>query len=164
MSDMYDKLGDLLNDVLESGKIPQEKEDQKPKTEENTVKSSGPSFFSQNTNEKIKKLRKEKHNIHSGHKTEEIPVGKVYKNTSFSTYEYKNMHKYTENLHIPKEVSESLDTLHLVSLEDWKTVKKAYHEALKNAHPDTKTEGNTYYTVEQVIKAYNTLKNYYKHK
>lgn len=171
MSDMYEKLGDLLNDVLESGKIPEnnEKKDQEIKKEAENASKTGPFSFNkekitEKTNQNKANTRRIKHNTSF---TEEIPVGKVYKDASFSDYEYSELHKYAEKMHIPKEVSDSLDTLHIVSLCDWKKIKKAYHQALKKAHPDTKEKmpGEVqHYTVEQVISAYNILKNYYKHK
>ena len=123
---MYDKLGDLLNDVLESGKIPEYKEEhQKPYNQKDDVASD----FSFN-----------------------------HKDTPPVSQE----RPFAPPPHIiPASIKKALAVLNLLKLEKWSVIKKAYHTALKNTHPDT-SKTKTEYTVEQVIKAFSDLKEYYK--
>lgn len=159
MSDMYGKLGDLLNNVLEAGQIPQEEitKDQDPVNYKGDGENSDPFF--------IDKSAKEKSTIHRKKiiNNDSIPQGFVYK--AKNTADIK-MHKYTKIMHIPLEVSKSLDTLHIVSLEDLNEskLKQIYHQLLKENHPDTankncknsdkKGENNR---IDEIKQAYNTV-------
>lgn len=174
MSDMYDKLGDLLNDVLEKGEVPQEEisKDQNPGSYKDERENSDPFFMSDALKNK-KKAQKtgnftqnSKENPHQFRKIntfdEKINEGKVYKAEDLSS-QCINMHKYTKLMHIPCIVSKSLDTLHIVSLDDLNLIKlkTRYHELLKEIHPDTrKNSSGDNNTVDEIRTAYITVKNF----
>ena len=146
---MYDKLGDLLNEALEKGEIPQKKAD----------KAADSDKLENQSKEKTDNIRKNVENKQFFTHKKQIPTGEVIK-----------MHKYTESMHIPPEIVNALGTLHLVYPVDWKIVKKQYHTLLKSVHPDTKTtiqsslsvQNNIQQTVDDLKQAYALLKAWYK--
>lgn len=160
MSDMYGKLGDLLNNVLETGEVPQDEitKDQDPISYKGDGENSDPFFMQNSAKEKQIPHRKT-------YKINENPQGKVYKADNISEYSVK-MHKYAKLMHIqniPCIVSKSLDTLHIVSLVDLndEKLKVIYHKRLKEIHPDTQVvDGKNNFTVDEIITAYNTVKNF----
>lgn len=172
MSDMYDKLGDLLNNVLEKGEVPQEEisKDQNPGSYKDERENSDPFFMSESLKnpEKAQKTanftQKSKENYPHNRKIntfeEKINEGKVYKAEYIDSH-CINMHKYTKIMHIPCIVSKSLDTLHIASLNglDLSKLKSIYHELLKENHPDTaKNNSRDNNTIDEIRTAYNTVK------
>jgi len=145
MPDMYDKLGDLLNEALESGKIPQK---EKEKTENDRAipdeKSENSGHFDFNRI-KIKKKK-------------QIPTGQVIK-----------MHKYTHNMQFPPHVQKALTTLDIVYPFTIHRIKKQYHKLLKEVHPDSKktiqsslsVQNIRQYTVDDIVNAYKILQAYF---
>jgi len=160
MPDMFDKLGDLLNEALESGTINQIKQDSSAQAENiqdrdtsstNCDKSGLFSFKeSENSQKNAKKRIK-------------IPI---FSRTI--TAEVIKMHKYTINMHIPPDIQQALTTLDIVYPYNLHQLNKQYRKQLKLHHPDKK---NTIQNQEDVIKirqlsidditgAYKLLKDY----
>ncbi len=125
MSDYYSKLGNILNEALENGQIPKNEEKTQKKaskTQEFLEKDKkAPELNTENLKyaDKDEKIRKKL-------KKEEIPTGEVIK-----------MHKYTNLMHIPQEISQILTTLDIAYPYTWKKITKRYHELLKKLHPDS---------------------------
>lgn len=153
MSDMYEKLGNLLNNVLETGEIPQDDitKDQNPVNYKDNGENSDP--FSFNTNDFQQNFR-EKYTSGT-----ENPVGSVIKEQDTHGI---NMHKYTKIMQIPCIVSKSLDTLHIVSIENLtlEDLRKQYHQILMENHPDTTNKKGILFTPEELKNAFDTVKNY----
>lgn len=173
MSDMYEKLAELLNNVLETGEIPQDEitKDQNPVNYKDNGENSDPfSFNPSNSSENQlnnQKRQKKSENINifqqkirekytSG---DEIPTGSVIKEAD---YHCINMHKYTKLMHIPCIVSKSLDTLHIASIENLTSeqLRKQYHQLLKENHPDTANKKGILTTPEELKNAFDIVNKY----
>lgn len=188
---MYEKLGEMLNEVLENGGIGLDKVNEEDKKQvDDKINADDKISVDDKINADDEKIglhtgkikekktfdRKIDEKIHISSQKQQISTGKVIK-----------MHKYTQNMHIPQEVLQALGTLHLVYPADWNIIKKQYHTLLKSVHPDTNTNKTTIQTTEHVFKnihpgtkkdsttpaveslsidelkkAYNTLKAWYK--
>ena len=159
MPDMYDKLGEMLNEALKSGKIPTDRhceadasrhceaegrsnpsEKQNDQvTSDEKIKESG--HFSFNKSEKStvnnKKSAEKTNNRHFKTADRSKPTGQVIK-----------LHKYTYNMQFPPHIQKALGTLDIVYPFTVKDIKKQYHKLLKENHPDTQ---NTIQT-SQVVK------------
>lgn len=200
---MYEKLGEMLNEVLENGGIGLDKvnEEDKKQVDDRINGDDKISIDDKiNGDDKISVDDKinaddEKIGLHTGKikekKTFDRKNGeKIYissQKSQISTGEVIKMHNYTENMHISPEVLHALGTLHIAYPTDWNIIKKQYHTLLKSAHPDTNTNKTTIQTTEHVFKnihpgtkkdsttpaveslsidelkkAYNTLKAWYK--
>lgn len=142
MADYFEKLGNLLNEALENGKIPQEEK----KTDNFNTETNN---FSKNKESK----QKIKDNFR---KKKATPTGEVIK-----------LHKYTTNIQFPPKIQNALTTLDIVYPFTIKDVKTQYHKLLKQNHPDTK---NTIQNSQNVLKteqinniqdAYKILKDYF---
>ena len=134
MPDMYDKLGEMLNEALESGKIPQNK------TTKTESEDSGPVHCQRdeasdssisNRNSRKKTLKSEK--------KQQIPTGEVIK-----------LHKYTYNMQFPPQIQNALTTLDMVYSFTQKDITAAYHNKLKEIHPDTQNTIQTSQTVQNI--------------
>lgn len=166
MSDMYEKLGNLLNNVLETGEIPQEEinKDQIPTDESIGTENSGPfSFNNQNNPQEKQENTKKTNESHSKIRinytnNKEIPVGSVIKD-----FNNVNMHKYTNLMHIPCIVSKSLDTLNIVCINNLTvdSLRKQYHKILRENHPDTSNKKGIFHSPEELKNAYEIVKNYF---
>ena len=124
MPDMYDKLGEMLNEALESGKIPQ---DNKHESEEESVvepvETTDSSFdFIKNTQKSTENNKKS---------------AKNNSKTAFATGEVIKLHKYTYNMQFPSHIQKALGTLDIAYSFTTKDIKKQYHKLLKENHPDT---------------------------
>ena len=136
MPDMYDKLGEMLNDALESGKIPQEKKletEEEPVVEPVKTTDSSSDFF-KNTQKSAENIRKSSENASK----QAVPTGEVIK-----------LHKYTYNMQFPPLVQKALGTLDIAYPFTQKDITKQYHKLLKENHPDTQ---NTIQTSQDVKK------------
>lgn len=142
MADYFEKLGKLLNEALENGKIPQEEK----KTDNFNTETNN---FSKNKESK----QKIKDNFR---KKKAPPTGEVVK-----------LHKYTTNIQFPPKIQNALVTLDIAYPFTIKDVKIQYHKLLKQNHPDTK---NTIQNSQNVLKteqindiqdAYKILKDYF---
>ena len=125
MPDMYDKLGEMLNEALESGKIPQDK---KHESEEESVVE--PVETTGSSSDFIKNTQKSTENNKKSAKNDS-------KNT-FATGEVIKLHKYTYNMQFPPQIQNALTTLDIVYPFTQKDISAAYHKKLKETHPDTK--------------------------
>ena len=162
MPDMYDKLGDMLNEALESGKIPQNKEPEEPGNTEDTENTfpehvegvettADPGSFI--LNEKSKSSDTRKKSIKS-EKKQQIPIGEVIK-----------MHKYTYNMQYPPQIQSALTTLDIVYPFTTKDITAAYHKKLKEVHPDTQNtiqsskyvQNNRQLTIDEIRQSYQIL-------
>ena len=124
---MYDKLGEMLNDVLESGEIPKENQNDQVTSDEK-IDESG--HFSFNKSEKStvnnKKSAKKPTIGHCETESRSNPTGEVIK-----------LHKYTYNMQFPLHIQKALGTLDIAYSFTQKDITKQYHKLLKQNHPDT---------------------------
>ena len=140
MPDMYDKLGEMLNEALESGEIPQENSNSGPEdvvvefsqSECIETTDSGPDNLTEKNSQKEKKTVKKK-------KTKAIPTGEVIK-----------MHKYTYNMQFSPEIQKALQTLDVAYPFIQKDITAAYHKKLKEVHPDTQNTIQTSKDVQNI--------------
>ncbi len=157
MGDMYSKLGDLLNDALEKGEIPQKKSDDSNENQDLSRKTETENQNLQEDKEKKSQITKKKINIFT--QKSQKPTAEVIK-----------MHKYTQNMYISPEIQQALNTLHIAYPTTWNVIKKQYHKLVKDLHPDTKTttqdsnsaQNNTAQSIQQLQNAYELLKSVYK--
>ena len=160
MPDMYDKLGDMLNEALESGKIPVSRQNESDDSDDQkqTIKNENDQFSAKNNEEtghfsfkRTKKLKKTA-------EKEQIPVGQVIK-----------LHKYTYNMQFPPHIQKALTTLDIVYPFTQKDISKQYHKLLKENHPDTKKTTQTSQsvqnirqkTVDEITEAYKNLCDFF---
>ena len=154
MPDMYDKLGDMLNEALESGKIPKSQinnNDQK-KLQENEVDSGH--FDFKDDEKRTEKSRK----TLKSEKKQQIPTGEVIK-----------LHKYTYNMQFPSQIQNALITLDIAYPFIIRDITTAYHKKLKQFHPDTKNtirdshdvQNNRQLTIDEVRNSYKILCDFF---
>lgn len=156
MSDMYDKLGELLNEALESGKIPNNKNQGVVEPVETT------SFF----NEKVVSTSSTTANSDSK-TTKRIKIPKKEKK---ATGEVIKMHKYAVNMYITPEIQKALTTLDIVYPYTLPQLKRQYYKLLKQCHPDSKITiqtsntvlNNRQYTVDEIKQSYELLTEWIK--
>ena len=168
MPDMYDKLGEMLNEALESGKIPTDRHCEaegrsKPSENQNDQVTSDEKIeeaghFSFNKSEKStvnnKKSAERTNNSHFKTENRSKPTGQVIK-----------LHKYTYNMQFPLHIQQALATLDIAYPFVILDIKKQYRKLLKENHPDTKkaiqtsqdVENNRQKTVDEITKAYKIL-------
>lgn len=163
MPDMYDKLGDMLNDVLESGKIPADNHSEvetenrnKPIENQNDQsipddKSEESGHFSFNQNKKTTVNNKKS--------------SKKDSKNAFATGEVIKLHKYTYNMQFPPHIQKALGTLDIAYPFTQKDITKQYHKLLKENHPDTQNtirtsqdvENSRQKTIDDITEAYKIL-------
>ena len=160
MPDMYDKLGEMLNDVLESGKIPKKEPDSTVVEPLETTAESG-SFVLNDEKKggfyKLNHRRTSKKSLKS-EKKQQIPTGEVIK-----------MHKYTYNMQFSPEIQNALVTLDIAYPFTKKDITKQYHKLLKQNHPDTQNtiqisqdvHNIRQYTVDEIMTAYHILCDFF---
>lgn len=170
MPDMYDKLGDLLNEALESGRIPENTQENKTFNSDNFIDRDTSSencdksgLFSFNNSHK------------TDDKKEKVAV-KIPKEPQKATAEVLhqsetvNMHKYTKIMYIPPLVQQALETLDIAYPYDVSTIKIQYRKLLKQYHPDSKTTiqtsdsvfKNRQLTVDDIKNAYSIISDFFK--
>ena len=159
MPDMYDQLGEMLNEAVESGKIPQNEKNDQVDSHEN-VEESG--HFSFNKSEKSTvNNKKSAKKMTIGHcETERLsnPTGEVIK-----------LHKYTYNMQFPLHIQKALGTLDIVYPFTQKDITKQYHKLLKQNHPDTQNtiqtsqgvQNNRQKTIDEIVEAYKILCDFF---
>ena len=151
MPDMYDKLGEMLNEVLESGKIPHSEQENinDQNTESEKVSDSG--HFSFKNDEKPVENDKKSAKIA---KKKVIPTGEVIK-----------LHKYTYNMQFPPYIQKALGTLDIAYPFRQKDISKQYHKLLKQNHPDMQNtihssqivQNNRQITIDEIVESYKIL-------
>ena len=152
MPDMYDKLGEMLNDVLESGKIPQNDKNDQITSDEKKEESGHFSF--KNYENKAKKAGIDAKKL----KKEQIPTGQVIK-----------LHKYTYNMQFPPLIQKALNTLDIAYPFTQKDISKQYHKLLKENHPDTQNtiqnselvQNIRQYSINEIQDSYKTLCDFF---
>ncbi len=161
MPDMYDKLGEMLNEALESGKIPTDRH----------CEAEGRSKPSENQNDQVTSDEKIEETGHfSFNKSEKSTVNnkKSAKNdskTAFATGEVIKLHKYTYNMQFPPHIQKALGTLDMMYPFTQKDITKQYHKLLKENHPDTQNtiqtsqgvKNSRQKTIDDITEAYKTL-------
>ena len=159
MPDMYDKLGEMLNEALESGKIPQNEKNDQINSHENVEESGHFSFKeSQKSSENPNNSGKNTKNRHCETKGRSNPTGEVIK-----------LHKYTYNMQFPPHIQLALGTLDIAYPFTAKDIKKQYHKLLKENHPDTQNTiqttqsvvNNRQKTIDEITEAYKILCQYF---
>ncbi len=157
MPDMYDKLGDMLNEALKSGKIPQEDKTNGQNIPDENAGNSDRFSFNQADIQR-NNSRKSQNSAEN--------IGKYSKNTSkkaVQTGEVIKMHKYTYNMQFPPHILKALNTLDIAYPFTQKDITKQYHKLLKKNHPDTKNTIQTSQSVENHIhKTINEITTAYK--
>ena len=163
MPDMYDKLGEMLNEALESGRIPT---DHNCKAED----QSNP-----NTNDQETASEKSADSGHFSFKKDEKPVendkksAKKTQKTEIPTGEVIKMHEYAYNMQFPPQIQSALTTLDIVYPFTQKDISVAYHKKLKEVHPDTKNTiqisesvyNSRHITVDEIKKNYQILSDFF---
>ena len=152
---MYDKLGEMLNEVLESGEIPKNttKAEEEPLVEPVETTGFSSAFF--NTSQKSTENTK-----------------KSVKNTSktaFATGQVIKMHKYTYNMQFPLHVQKALTTLDIAYPFTQKDISRQYHKLLKQNHPDTQNtiqasqvvQNIRQHTIDEITEAYKILCDFF---
>ena len=163
MPDMYDKLGEMLNEALESGRIPQQNSNNGQNIPEEECEDSDRFSFNQaeNQQDNSKKYQKTKEKDQKSAeklRKKQIPVGQVIK-----------LHKYTYNMQFPSRIQKALSTLDIVYPFTQKDITKQYHKLLKENHPDTQkaiqtsqTVHNTrQYTIDEITESYKILCDFF---
>ena len=176
MPDMYDKLGEMLNEALESGKIPAsrpyEVEDSGKITETENDQTINDQTIGEEKHEEsgrfsLKNTEKSKEKEQNSHKsTENIRnTSKKSSKKGFATGEVIKLHKYTYNMRFPPHIQKVLDTLDIAYPFTHKDIAKQYRYLLKQNHPDTKktihhshdVKNNRQKTIDEITEAYKTL-------
>ncbi len=124
MPDMYDKLGEMLNEVLESGKIPHSEQQNINDQDTENIKVADSGHFSFKNDEKT---------VENDRKS-----AKKASKKDISTGEVIKLHKYTYNMQFPPHIQKALGTLDIAYPFTQKDITKQYHKLLKQNHPDTK--------------------------
>ena len=156
MPDMYDKLGEMLNEALESGKIPQ---DNKHESEEESVVE--PVETTDSSSDFIKNTQKSAENNKKSTKNDS--------KTAFATGEVIKSHKYTYNMQFPPHIQIALGTLDIAYPFTAKDITKQYHKLLKQNHPDTKitiqysqdVQNNRQLTIDDIKYSYQILCDFF---
>ena len=138
MPDMYDKLGEMLNEALESGEIPQNKPDDTVVEPVETTAESGSFILNDGVFDKLNHNSDSKKHLKSP-KKQKIPTGEVIK-----------LHKYTYNIQYPPQIQKALTTLDIVYPFTQKDITSSYHKRLKESHPDTQNTIQTSKTVQNI--------------
>lgn len=156
---MYDKLGEMLNEALESGKIPQNEKNDQVTSDEKFEESGHFSFKeSQKSSENPNNSGKNTKNRHCETKGRSNPTGEVIK-----------LHKYTYNMQFPPHIQLALGTLDIAYSFTAKDIKKQYHKLLKENHPDTQStiqtsqgvENNRQITIDTLTDSYKILCDFF---
>ena len=162
MPDMYDKLGEMLNEALNSGKIPQNKKNDQDSEE--SVQDSGHFSFNSTENQEnnSRKSQKTAENLNTSgkkHEKKEIRTGEVIK-----------LHKYTYNMQFPPLIQKSLYTLDIAYPFTQKDITKQYHKLLKQYHPDTQNtihtsqsvQNNRQKSIDDIVASYKILCDFFE--
>ena len=151
MPDMYDKLGEMLNEVLESGKIPHNEQENINDQDTESEKAADSGHFSFKNDEKPVENDKKSAKIA---KKKDIPTGEVIK-----------LHKYAYNMQFPLHIQKALGTLDIVYPFRQKDISKQYHKLLKENHPDTQNtirssqavQNSRQITIDEIVESYKIL-------
>ncbi|MCR4735581.1 MAG: hypothetical protein K5829_11315 [Treponema sp.] len=117
MAEMYDKLGEMLNDALKNGEIPQFKREDREFSE----KEEDSGLF----------LSKEDINPSENNPEEAQKDSKNGKSR-------EKLYKYTDFMHFPLNIRNILGTLDIAHPFLWSQLKKDLLKNIKIQHPDTK--------------------------
>lgn len=161
MPDMYDKLGEMLNEVLESGEIPHSEQQNNDQDTESEKPADSGHFSFKNDENPVENDKKSADDCVNGvfdrlnHRSrKQIPTGEVIK-----------LHKYTYNMQFPPYIQKALSTLDIAYPFRQKDISRQYHKLLKQNHPDTQNtihssqdvQNNSQITVDEIIESYKIL-------
>ena len=152
MPDMYDKLGEMLNEALESGEIPQNNKNDQDIDKQKAQDSGHFSFNNQ-----------EESTVNNKKST------KNTSKTTFATGEVIKMHNYAYNIQFPPHIQKALGTLDIAYPFTQKDITAAYHKKLKESHPDTQNTIHSsqsvqyirQYTIDEIKDAYKILCDFF---
>ncbi len=152
---MYDKLGEILNEVLESGEIPHNEQENINDQDTESEKSADSGHFSFKNDEKPVENNKKSAKTA---KKQEIPTGEVIK-----------LHKYTYNMQFPPYIQKALGTLDIAYPFRQKDISRQYHKLLKQNHPDTQNtiqasqsvQNNRQKSIDEIVEAYKILCDFF---
>lgn len=163
MPDMYDKLGEMLNEALESGKIPQQNSKNGQNIPEEECEDSGRFSFNQTENQqdnpkKYQKTKEKDQKSAEKHRKKPIPTGQVIK-----------LHKYTYNMQFPLHILKALGTLDIAYPFTQKDIGRQYHKLLKENHPDTQktiqfsqsVQNSRQITIDEITESYKILCDFF---
>ncbi len=163
MPDMYDKLGEMLNEALESCKIPQQNSKNGQNIPEEECEDSGRFSFNQaeNQQDNSKKYQKTK--------DKDQKSAEKLKKKQISTGEVIKLHKYTYNMQFPQCIQKALGTLDIAHPFTQKDIAKQYHKLLKENHPDTQNtiqssqsvQNIRQKTIDEITEAYKMLCDFF---
>ena len=151
MPDMYDKLGEMLNEVLESGEIPHNEQENINDQDTESEKAADSGHFSFKNDEKPVENDKKSAKIA---RKKVIPTGEVIK-----------LHKYTYNMQFPPHIQKALGTLDIAYPFRQKDISKQYHKLLKQNHPDMQNtihksqdvQNSRQITIDEIVESYKIL-------
>ena len=163
---MYDKLGEMLNEALESGKIPADRH----------YEAESPDDSIENQNDQVTSYEKNEESGHfSFNKSEQSSVNnrksaKIDSKKAFATGEVIKLHKYTYNMQFPPHIQKALGTLDIVYPFTQKDITRQYHKLLKENHPDTQkaiqtsqnVDNNRQKTIDELTESYKILCEFFK--
>lgn len=169
MSGLYDKLGDMLNEVLESGKIPDKdkfffnKENQNSELHEKACAND--TNASHGNNERSS-------DSFSFNKTDSINDKEKINFNKFTNFEQKTSdtiirnYNYNNELQFPEEIKASMIALSINYPFTQVELRKQYHKLLKTFHPDTVISENkkkpaSTIDADFLLKNYNLLQSYF---
>ncbi len=143
---MYDKLGELLNEALNSGQIPQFETNKRDNPENADFLNSQKTNKTSKNSEKASENQDIQQNLASN---PEITGEKLY--------------KYADFIQFPYNIRQILGTLHIVYPFSWILLKQKLLQDIKLSHPDTKNTIQNSEGVQNFIHLdVNILISYYK--
>lgn len=152
---MYDKLGELLNEALNSGQIPQFETNNINNPENTDLLNS------QETNNFVKKSAKASENYNTKQNLASNPEKTDEK-----------LYKYADFMQFPYNTRQILSTLHIAYPFSWNLLKQKLLQDIKFSHPDTKNtiqnskgvQNFKHLDVNTLISYYRELDGFFKKK
>lgn len=145
---MYDKLGDLLNEALESGELPK-KENILFDSDDILINKGCENSDSNQEDSTLFKFNQQFNN-HYKIKNEKIQTGTIFKREDLPK-------SYPPNI-VKDLLFFGLNPSYLINL---KHIKARYRELLKLNHPDKINNTNSEKNTQLIIEAYNRLSEYF---
>ncbi len=162
MDSMFEKLGTMLNQALESGKLPEE-------AHSKTNPTSVPKYTHLLTPNEIL-LEKEYIKTYSFNKPsfEQIKRNKI-KFQDYSILKNNTILKTKKEPNIPPKVKTAFSILGVSSLTDIDGCRKAYRKKLKTFHPDNNSNNIFIQKIalektKQIVDAWNVIETFYNKK
>lgn len=149
MSEMYENLGDLLNQAIKDESLlkkDNKTENIKHDSAINNIPNTKTDSDDFSPYEKTAKSTKNK-----------IKPDDFLKNSSISTGKIIKLHKYTDFMQFPVDIQNALTTLDIAYPFSIESIKKQYRNLIKKYHPDTvKTENKQEIAIQISENVYKT--------